>query len=251
MKASHIIRCKDWRDFLKRHDRFFRKQRSDKRRYLFRGQASNVWNLESTLARFARTIGWQQDDLDGLESVLHGEFRVSALPYFRAKPDDRVLQVAARHHGLPSALIDWTRSPYIAAYFAFADSSLDEENAPDSVSIWLLDLAGAADAEDSADGLEVFEPDEFYPVNPRAYEQQAVSVRVGFAVGGVEEYFAEWLWRFDIPTDERFHVLGHLDSMNIDAAMLFRSLDSAATKAKFAARMHQSVVGGTANESGN
>jgi hypothetical protein len=96
---------------------------------VFRGLARSSYSNVSSLARLG-------DDFPSLERHLIRNFRKYA---HRERPGSTVWDwlSLAQHHGLPTRLLDWTFSPFVAAHFATATS-------PDMEGIvWAVDCAAA------------------------------------------------------------------------------------------------------------
>lgn len=100
--------------------------------WIFRGQSYSQWELQTTLERsnIMEIFPTFEDGLlfdfkQGVRFYLKDEMLPkSMLEYFS------LLQ----HFGAPSRLLDFTKSPYIAAYFAFEKANEDD----DKVAIWVV-----------------------------------------------------------------------------------------------------------------
>ena len=92
--------------------------------WAFRGQREVSWPLQTSLDRQARTacsIGQYRLDCRAEEKELLFRFQQQAHNYISDCPpdDDRVSWLALmQHYGVPTRLLDWTWSPYVALYFA-------------------------------------------------------------------------------------------------------------------------------------
>lgn len=109
-------------------------------RWHFRGVRSD-WALEPTLERVARHWDIKMGDLPQLERRLVREFRRD-YPTNGTEPpprDDDTLGWLAlmQHYGAPTRLLDWTYSPFTAAFFAL-DVLLSEENRSQKAAVWAL-----------------------------------------------------------------------------------------------------------------
>lgn len=106
--------------------------------WLFRGQEDNKWGLTSSLERIADSYGCPADTLSEQEEEILNQFKRQAGHYLVHLPDDRPnggdnLEWLSliQHHGGPTRLLDFTRSFYVAAFFA-------AETAKDTSVIWAV-----------------------------------------------------------------------------------------------------------------
>jgi len=108
--------------------------------WIFRAHKSATYALEPFIEREARgnRLSWKP-----LESQLLKEFQTKAplhigsdrLPH----PNDKLSWLALMQHlGVPTRLLDFTYSPYVALYFALRDRSTDKPASPPEV--WAINV---------------------------------------------------------------------------------------------------------------
>ncbi|MCC5859786.1 MAG: FRG domain-containing protein [Ectothiorhodospiraceae bacterium] len=205
---------------------------------LFRGHRCCSWELESTLERkgielpscdsYAREIKAVKLAFESyLGSSWSSAFSPSELP---APPEDYEFMVYLRHHGYPTPLLDWTRSPYIASFFAFQYPSEEE-----SVSIHSFrEYAGEAKTGWTGDS-NIVGCGPTIRTHRRHYAQQAEYTYCRKKLEGSWYYSShekaleetgvrqDILKKYVLPADMRREVLADLDSMSINAYTLFGS----------------------------
>jgi hypothetical protein len=149
---------------------------------VFRGQANTDWHLETTLEReYQPPLHWSRYDKKVLDSslrVLSGMTDIEAPRNQQSLADalmvdsiPRYEQLARlRHHGFPTPLLDWSRSPFVAAYFAFSPISVLHA---DAVSIFVFrEYCGSC--KGASDGVHVSVHGRWASIHERHVRQQSV-----------------------------------------------------------------------------
>ncbi len=112
---------------------------SYKSNWMFRGHASDSWLLESTLERALKPIGWDSDVAKVTEEYCLFEFKARAHHYVSQEelPSSKLGWLSLmQHHGVPTRLLDFTESPFIALFFAFDGVQTLTDT---SCALWALD----------------------------------------------------------------------------------------------------------------
>jgi hypothetical protein len=85
--------------------------------WIFRGVCDATFKLQPSIERCAEgTMNWA-----ALETIVSDEFRYRAPMHLKqgAVPEDEFTWLALmQHHGVPTRLLDFTFSPFVALYFA-------------------------------------------------------------------------------------------------------------------------------------
>jgi hypothetical protein len=216
-------------------------------RYIWRGQRRSDWSLSSSLDRlFQKTgaIGRPQKELEDLSKRHLRVFQYASRGRRGTNPvqlrADNEWWALGQHFGLATPLLDWTRSPFAAAYFAF------EENPPDSTEsrvVYALDEGAVEQRYDELHEGPSFEEGRLPVielVDPMSDENQRLVSQGGlFTRAPIGTPIERWvesqfegstsavLVRIEIPDSDREVCLRALDRMNINHLSLFPDLGGA------------------------
>lgn len=253
---------KSWKEFEEEIDRLDAELEEKKRGtslrisdLLFRGHSNSAFHLETTLERFLDSdislldyyeiilaakhkietftgAPWDIPDMDDYKMWLENKFdeffgKFEAYGYF----------AYLRHHGFPSPLLDWTASPYIAAFFAFND--IDKSTDYVSVFAFCEYYSGGKTATGGEPIIRSLGP--HIRAHKRHFFQQSryticterrsnniydIYYAKHEDIASRNEKDQDKIWKFNIPKSERKCALSKLHRMNINAFSLFGTEES-------------------------
>ncbi|MCI3207856.1 MULTISPECIES: FRG domain-containing protein [Pandoraea] len=118
-----------WKDFMELSSRF--------EGWAFRGQQDARWHLQSSLSRYLHAYVSDKEQWRSREARAIRIFRRKAhnhVPWPKLLHDDLRCLGLMQHHGAPTRLLDFTKSPFVAAFFALeratSDSAIFALNTP-------------------------------------------------------------------------------------------------------------------------
>lgn len=254
------VTCESWDDFIQQL-----RDMQDKRPAvrIYRGHSNPCWKLSSTWERYLDCLGKGTPTHGSRKIIEKGTYQKyldSTLRAFNSRAattpeiplstgdSDNDWWAFGRHYGLRTPLLDWSQSPYIAAFWAFADRLVSANQhlsnpMPEMkirvlyspVAVWELSCAP-----------DLFKEREFELINNVRYTLHRQRAQCGVFTRlehqdhiDIEDYLksigiAFYLCKYKIPSSslgEMSIALSDLNKMNINFATLFPDTHGTAMQA--------------------
>lgn len=229
--------------------------------WAFRGQSNGLWVLNNAIER-TDFIKLHR----GIEAAFLAEFQRGARNYLsRDEMPNHIIEWLAlmQHHGAPTRLLDLSRSPYVAAFFAYEKCHAVGGN---TIAIWAINVNFlktrsiaqlsqyyGEDLKENSNGVnealfeKIFYRNEcslVFPVEPfRMNRRYSLQQSIFVSTGNSYEPFMKQLQflgddlpraviRIVLPAEQQKEVLRDLQRMNLNRASLFPDLDGYAASLK-------------------
>lgn len=197
------------------------------------------------------------------EASLINSFKQNAVQFVDQRPQSEWEWLfLARHHSVPTRLLDWTESPLIGLYFAAHSSDDPTENDEKDGSLWLLPPTElnrlAAIVLPDRRALPIFEDDnehlrQYLPSTLASEQQTALIPAAGIAIRHSKRMQAQHsvftvshrdqtpleairggrhIGRYIVPATAKPRIRRQLEALKIDRLAVFPELDNAARIAR-------------------
>ncbi len=253
-KMDQEKKFRNWEEFEEAIITLESKYNKDRNRVLYRGQRDAAWKLDTTLERRTNTLRtieqyyhvirviqpelttftgqkWKTPKRNDIGSIarsggiteLEEALRGDSYPYL----------AYLRHHGFPSPLLDWTGSPYVASYFAFANATAE------NIAVFAFVEMPERHKDVTSRNPMIVGLGPRVEAHKRHFRQQSrytVCVQrdkdTGWRFAPHQNVFdlgredQDLLWKFVIPSGERIKALKKLERYNLNAFSLFDTEES-------------------------
>lgn len=262
-KNRKVTRVAELLEFMKKDQEVLLSELPEPQRKRFLG----VWYRGLSSARLKLLPTLHRSEIPVADEVhIMNKFKQNAHEFLAERPQGEwEWMLLARHHGLPSRLLDWTENPLVGLFFAA--NGYNSEYADSNGALWCLsppDLNKVASNDTiRADVLPMFldenelsPEDEFLTNYKTSYVSKAVargwppaaaiSIRTTKRIQAQHGVFTihhsdtkpieGWadgshLWRYVVPRDAKASIRNELRSSGVTALTLFPDLDNVAREA--------------------
>ncbi len=204
--------------------------------FVFRGQRCADWKLKSSFDREYGHYPWQQRktiEKDLLEHFWTNSKRIIESSKLNCLKDEEK-KIIAQHYGLPTRLLDWSYSPFVAAYFAYEKIRTNDGY----VAIWAL----KKDHEIWNSDIGVQIEEKIVLENERQKRQLGCFTILNSPQQSIDDFEEDCerqdkdtdnaIYKLILPCSEWHDVLSELLAMNISASTIFGGFEGCALAAK-------------------
>ena len=186
---------------------------------IFRGQSDKSWSILPKAGRknFNENYSKTFNDYHVFRS-----WKRYAKFYMDKNPDnDWDWLAVAQHHGLATRLLDWTKNPLVATFFACLDNHTKEGV------IYYFSLKGMVDTDLKTNPFKIKEFDTYFPsgLAARIINQRGLFTISPNPTKGLEKEIKD-LNKITISKNAKKEIISSLDYIGVNKLSLFQDLDS-------------------------